>query len=1035
MPYRLGLDIGTNSIGWWRYELKDGVPVRSLGGGVRIYSDGRDPQDKTSLAVARRLGRSMRRRRDRYLRRRAKLLRAFIDLKFLPEDARKCRDLVLKDPYELRAAALDRPLSPAEIGRLLFHLNQRRGFQSNRKTDRADSERGVVRQGVKRLQALLEEAKARTLGEFLYKRHKSNDWVRARKRPMPNDKGKMIAQYDIYPDRAMVMEEFEKIWAAQTPRHPGIMTGAARSKIKDIIFFQRRLKPVQVGLCTFNPKERRLPWADPLSQRRRVYEQANQLRIVTPGKGETLLEKSQRDQVTLALLAHPKRTFSQLRRLLKLTPDQRFNLESERRTELKGDETAAALSKPEYFGDAWRAFPMEKQREIVKHLIDEEDEQKLALWLMTNAGLDADHAMEVSLASLSDGYASLGETASRAIFEELEKDVVVYSEAARRAGYNHSDQRTGEILDELPYYGYWLEGSVVPGTGDPEDDDATRYGRIANPTVHIGMGQLRRVVNAVIDRWGQPDQIVVELARELKASQEQQKARDKQHTANRKRAEEHRKILADLGQQDTGETRLRLRLFDELTPLEHRCPYSGKQISLAMLFTNTVEVDHILPFSKTLDNRVDNRILVMSESNRQKGNRSPYEAFGSLPQWSDIAARAEKLPGKKRRRFQPDAMEWFLRDEKDFLDRHLVDTQYLGRIAKRYLEAVCDPNQVWAIPGTLTGLVRGKWRMDDVLGSNLKNRNDHRHHALDAAIIGLIDRGLLQKVARESARSAEMLGKEDINVPMPWDGLKEELRAHIREIVVSHKPEHGEPGTGRVGKFFKETAYGITDDVDARGVPLALHRVPLESLKSAADLDVIHNPDLRRALQGATVGKEGDEFIKALLEFREKDGPYKGLRRVRIAERVSVTPIKDKNGKVYKGYASGGNFSFTVWRLPNGKWQGEIVSLHAAAQGVTDSAIRNQVPTAKKMMTLRQRDLIAIEDKEGRRIMVVQQLSATGQIVLVEHCEAGNLAQRTRDKDDHFSFFSPTASGLQKSKARKVRADPSGKLYDPGHLE
>src|SRR5579883_771065 len=122
--YRLGLDIGTNSIGWWAVTLDAaGKPNGSLAAGVRIFGDGRNPKDGSSLAVERRIPRGMRRRRDRYLRRRAELMEELIVLRLMPADEAERQALAALDPYELRAKALDRPLSPHELGRVLFHLN------------------------------------------------------------------------------------------------------------------------------------------------------------------------------------------------------------------------------------------------------------------------------------------------------------------------------------------------------------------------------------------------------------------------------------------------------------------------------------------------------------------------------------------------------------------------------------------------------------------------------------------------------------------------------------------------------------------------------------------------------------------------------------------------------------------------------------------------------------------------------------------------------------------------------------------------
>lgn len=167
---RLGLDIGTNSIGWWLYGLKNGRIARVIDGGVRIFSDGRDPKSGASKAVDRRTARAMRRRRDRYLRRRASLMRKLSASGLMPADPAEAKALELLDPYELRARALDEALPPHHLGRALFHLNQRRGFKSNRKTDRGDNESGKIKDATARLDWAIQDAGARTYGEFLHQR-------------------------------------------------------------------------------------------------------------------------------------------------------------------------------------------------------------------------------------------------------------------------------------------------------------------------------------------------------------------------------------------------------------------------------------------------------------------------------------------------------------------------------------------------------------------------------------------------------------------------------------------------------------------------------------------------------------------------------------------------------------------------------------------------------------------------------------------------------------------------------------------------
>src|SRR3546814_17689787 len=121
MTTHLGLDIGTNSIGWCLY---DSDSIRDIG--VRIFSDGRDPKSGASLAVDRRNARAMHRRRDRYLRRRSALLQALVATGLMPVAANDARALAGCDPYALRKRRLDDRLDPHAFGRALFHLKDRK---------------------------------------------------------------------------------------------------------------------------------------------------------------------------------------------------------------------------------------------------------------------------------------------------------------------------------------------------------------------------------------------------------------------------------------------------------------------------------------------------------------------------------------------------------------------------------------------------------------------------------------------------------------------------------------------------------------------------------------------------------------------------------------------------------------------------------------------------------------------------------------------------------------------------------------------
>ena len=140
MKYRIGLDVGANSLGWSIVELDETgkQPVKLVDAGARIFTDGRDEKSKATLKADRRIARSARRRRDRYRQRRTYLLEELVELGLFPDDetsSDKARRAALqkKDPLHLRSYALERRLCLFDIGRVLFHLNQRRCFKSNRK--------------------------------------------------------------------------------------------------------------------------------------------------------------------------------------------------------------------------------------------------------------------------------------------------------------------------------------------------------------------------------------------------------------------------------------------------------------------------------------------------------------------------------------------------------------------------------------------------------------------------------------------------------------------------------------------------------------------------------------------------------------------------------------------------------------------------------------------------------------------------------------------------------------------------------------
>ena len=1059
---RLGLDIGTNSIGWWLYEIQEDVPTRVIDGGVRIFSDGRDPKSKASLAVDRRAARAMRRRRDRYLRRRASLMKKLAAARLMPGDPAEQKKLESLDAYALRARGLDEKLSLTELGRALFHLNQRRGFKSNRKTDRGDNDAGKIAQGTARLdQSMLAEG-ARTYGEFLHKlRAKAPDprqvpSVRTRLKPMTLEQGKTEDGYDFYPGRHHLEDEFAKLWDAQASHHPEL-TDDLRATLFETIFYQRPLKVPEVGRCLYND-EPRLAKAHPLFQRRILLETVNQLRIRAPGKPDRALSLEERDHIVMALDGKTAKaptsanvSFKQLRKVLKLMPDQSFSLESETRKGIDCDRLRAILAHKDRFGPRWSTLGTEAQWDLVQRVRAVEsdaDHGDLLNWLADTHGLSAGNALAVSNAPLPDGYGRIGLTATRDLLPILEGEVVTYADAAARAFGHHADFRTGEVLDALPYYGEILDRHVIPGSNRPEDDDVTRYGRITNPTVHIGLNQLRRLVNRVIEVYGRPDQIVVELARDLKLGEKQKAEVQKTIRKNTEAAIRRGESLTEIGVRDTGANRLMLRLWEELgdDPLNRRCPYSGEQIGIRRLFTpGECDVDHILPYSRTLDDSIANRVVCLAEMNRGKRNLSPYEAWGNEPErWARIAPLIPNLPKNKQWRFAEDAMEKF-ENEADFLDRQLVDTQYLSRIAREYLSRLYPDrgegsSHVWVVPGRMTEMLRRHWGLNELLNDHnavkQKNRTDHRHHAIDAAVVGATDRSLIQRI-QKAAREREQMDLDDVirGIDPPWESFRDDVRARLDRITVSHRADHGRidakaRADGRdstTGQLHNDTAYGLTDEISSSGAPMVVTRKPFESL-GPEDLHKIRDDDLRERLLELADGVPAKELPNVFAKFRAQPGAYKGIRRVRLIQAQKVIEIADNQGRAYKGYKGDSNHCYEIWCLPDGKWERVVYTTFEAHQNGIE---KRPHPAAKRLMRLHKKDTIALDhSKLGPIIAVIAKLSEQ-RLDLVLDREA-DADRRARNKDDTFDFIRVSVSTLQKAGARRVIVDELGHVRDPG---
>ena len=848
------------------------------------------------------------------------------------------------------------------------------------------------------------------------------------------------AFYEIYPQRDMLEDEFDRVWAAQAAHHPALLTEQARTTIRQAIFHQRPLKAPVIGRCTFFPAETRLADAHPIAQRFRIYQELANLEIEEGLERPRRLTLAERDLLAAPLLEGNDLTFGArgphgLRKILDLPGAARINLEEGGRDRLKGDASAARLGgKKGALKRLWPALDDDTRGEIIERLLTGDDMDALKGWLVADIGATPEEAEDAARFVPPQGHLRVGPTFARGLVEAMKAGdpqtglVTRYWEAVRIVfpHLHHSDLRDGVVYDRLPDYREALERHTVGGTGNPDDPDDKRYGRVPNPTVHIGLNQLKRVMNALIDRHGPPSEVVLELARDLKMSKDDKDKAQKQNKENERKNELRRKDLEDAGYV-ANPANLRLyRLWEDLGPMPRVCTYTGKTINFTDVFSDRVEIEHILPFSKTLDDSMANKTVAFREANRGKRNLAPEQAFDG-PEYEAIQQRADALPRNKAWRFKPGAMERYEKEERGFLDRQLNETRHLSKLAREYIAPLVNHeegvNNVWVVTGQLTAMLRARWGLNF---SNVKDRNNHRHHAIDAATIGVIDRGLLNDLARRAGAREE---GDDLNaitkdVPEPPGFVaasrvfRDNVRGKVQAVIVSHKAEHG---TG--GALHEDTAYGLVDP--ARGEDGNLvYRKAIDSL-TGKEVGRIRDLNLRARLTAwleARSVKDSDKtaWPAALREF----GKAENIRRVRLLKKEEgVVVLKDKAGKPYKALVPGENHHMDIVEGPDGVWRGYAATVFEANQKGLEPRWKTELPGARLVMRVHKGDMVEVDDKDGaRRVKRIAQIwQKENLLCLAGHDEGGELAKRHKDDDDHFRWDFANIGKLRDRGCRLLR--------------
>ena len=552
------MDLGTNSLGWCTIGLDaHGVPSHVHDAGVRIFQSGREEKTKQSLAEGRRLARGVRRRRDRYLRRRAQLLHWLTTWGLMPLDLTERHAVAQLDPYRLRHEGLDRPLLPHELGRILFALNQRRGFKRGRKTESPEDKSAI--DDDQALKDAIAQVSCRSLGDYLWQHHQTQnkEEIEAGIARVQNVRARP-GSTAMYPLRDMYEDEFDTLRSVQEKQQT--LTAKQWDRLREIIFHQRPLKPQELGACQlyYNEGFSRTYAAIPSAQKFRVWQEINNLKIIMPNWKKVALTEEQRN--TLYTQLNEKNTLSfkgrsGIKKLLGLSEDTKFNLEDARKDKMLGVATNVTMRKPEYFGEQWDHFSDAEQDSIIDYLLPEvasvqqsreiqrkdNAPEKIKSRAMQEWGLSeaqADAISQFKTDTLESGTSRFSIQALQDLLPYMAQGLR-YDEACLELGKHHSDRRPLVISDGfLPYYGDVIPEAIANSGRKRTDKDEQRSGIIGNPTVHIGLNQLRHVINALIQTYGRPSEIALEIARDLKMSKKQKDELKKRQTKETKENED-----------------------------------------------------------------------------------------------------------------------------------------------------------------------------------------------------------------------------------------------------------------------------------------------------------------------------------------------------------------------------------------------------------------------------------------------------------------------------------------------------------------
>lgn len=816
----LGLDLGVGSIGWCLIALDaQGDPAEILGMGSRVVplNNATDAADfsigKAFTANQERTARrTMRRGFARYQLRRYRLRRELAKVGMLPDAA--LIQLPLLELWELRerAATAGRRLTLPELGRVLCHINQKRGYrhvksdaaaivgdEGEKKKDSNSAYLAGIRANDEKLQ---DEHK--TVGQYFAEQLRQNQ------SESPTGGISYRIKDQIF-SRQRYIDEYDQIMAAQRVHYPDILTDEFIRMLRDeVIFMQRPLKSCKhlVSLCEFEKQERVMrvqqddgkggrqlverkvkfgpkvaPKSSPLFQLCRIYEAVNNIRLTRPDGSPRDITPEERAKIVVHLQSSASLSFAALKKLLKEKAIIADQLTS--KSGLKGNSTRVALAA------ALQPYPQ------YHHLLDMELETRMMTVQLTDE--ETGEVTEREVAVVTDSYVRQPLYRLWHILYSIEERDAMRRALITQLGMKEEDL-DGGLLDQLyrldfvkPGYGNksakfickllpqlqqglgYSEACAAVGyrhSNSPTSEEITertllekipllQRNELRQPLVEKILNQMINLVNALKDEYG-IDEVRVELARELKMSREE---RERMAEGNRRREKENKAIAEKIRECGLFPTKSRIRKYMLWEEAGEQCLYCGQILTLSQCLNgDDMEVEHIIPKSVLYDDSYGNKTCACRRCNKEKGNRTALEYIRAKGWEAEYMERINGLLDKKAISYSKhQRLRWLKEDiPSDFLERQLRLTQYISRQAMAILQQ--GIRRVSASEGGVTARLRSLWGYDDILHTLNLDRYDSM--------------GETERVSREGETTEKLRIKD-------WSKRKDHRHHAIDALVVA----------------------------------------------------------------------------------------------------------------------------------------------------------------------------------------------------------------------------------------------------------